>query len=154
MKTLVHGHDAAAFGLPPIRKILARQLDGRLVGLGPAVAEKDPVRKTVVHEPLGQLDLGPRVVEVGYVEQGFGLAAKGFHHPGVDVAQVADGDAGDKVDVGAAGHVRHPGALPCFQHQREAFVGGRQDLFGLLHQGLAMMKMHSMALPGNAHIVA
>src|SRR5262249_45944603 len=59
--------------LPPIRghaflAILARQLDGRLVGLGPGVGEKHAVGERLLAQQLGQADLGGRVIEVRQLE--------------------------------------------------------------------------------------
>ena len=50
-------------------EILSGQLDGRLIGFRPAVAEKDPVRKAVIHQPGGQFDLGKGIIEIGYMNQ-------------------------------------------------------------------------------------
>lgn len=81
---------------------LARKLDGALVGLGARVAEEGLVGEAVLHQPLGQLHLGQRVVQVGGVRQEGRLLGEGGVPTVVTVAQGVDGDACGKAKSQAA----------------------------------------------------
>ncbi len=78
----------------------AGQLDGALVGLGPAVAEKDPA--PAAEQPVEggrHLATGQGAVQVGDVQQGPGLLVQGVGHRRVGVAERRDGQAGEEVEV-------------------------------------------------------
>ena len=72
------------------RAVDARELDGRLVGLGPGVGKKNAVRKAVPHQQLGQFYLWLGVEEIAHVHQLAGLIADGPGHLRLAVAQDAN----------------------------------------------------------------
>ena len=43
---------------------LSRQLKSALIGLGPAVGHKNPVRKAVVHQQFSKLCLGLGIIKI------------------------------------------------------------------------------------------
>ena len=88
-----HLKRAVAVELAPF----AGQFDGRLIGLGTAVGKEAPTLKAQRVEPLGKIDLRPRVVEVAGVDQGGGLARDRPDHRGVRMAQHVDSDASDEI---------------------------------------------------------
>ena len=88
------GHDVAA-AAPE----LAGQLDGRLVGLGTAVAEEGLVRKRMVAEQLRQFDLLRDLVIVGAVDQLRRLLLQRRDHLGMAVSQVVDRHPPQKIQV-------------------------------------------------------
>ena len=81
---------------------LRADLDGGLVGLGAAVAEEHPAAVGQGGQPRGQPRLGLGVVQVGAVDQPSHLLADRGNHPRVTVAEVADREAGDEVQVPGA----------------------------------------------------
>ena len=58
-----------------------RQLDGRLIGLSPAVAEKNPVSKGIFHQQPGQFYLRLGIIEIRNMDQLPGLGFKGLSLP-------------------------------------------------------------------------
>ena len=98
-----------------LRTVAPRQLDGRLVGLGAAVAEEHPVGEGMVAEQLGQPGLGLDVIEVGDVDQGPHLLRHRLGHGRVAVAETVDGNAGDEVQILLAVRVPHPYPFPPHQ---------------------------------------
>ena len=111
MERVERGDDLAS---PPglLRTVTPRQLDGRFVGLGAAVAEEHPVGEGMVAEHLGQPGLGLDVIEVRDVDQGPHLLRYRLGHGRVAVAETVDGDAGDEVQILLAVRVPHPYPFP------------------------------------------
>ena len=96
---------------------LARDLDGRLVGLRAAIGEEDALHARGFQQQLGQLELGQGVVEVGGVQEGVRLVRNGRRHGGVGVAEYVDGDPRHEVEVGPARVI--PDARAASPHQRQ-----------------------------------
>ena len=140
---LFHADDPVALPLAPVLEMLARQLDGRLVGFGAAVAEKDPVGEAMGDQPLGQLQLRHGIEEVGYVPEGLGLLGQGRGDLRMRMPQIADGDAGQKIGIALAGVVPEGAAAAPGQHDRKAFVGLGNDLVYPCHGG-AVHSDHSV----------
>ena len=99
---------------------------GPFVGLGPRVAEENPVGKGMLHKHLSQFNLGRDVIEVRYMEEASGLLLDGFHHPGMTVAQVTHGYTRPKIQVLLSLHIPDPGPLPPLQDQGITAVCGHE----------------------------
>jgi hypothetical protein len=110
------------FRLAPVLKIFAGQFDGGLVGLGTGIAEKDAVRKTQFHQHPGQFGLGNGIIQVGHMHQLSGLAGHCIGDARMGMAQVANGDAGDKVRIAAPLGIPDRAALYPFQNNGKPFV--------------------------------
>jgi hypothetical protein len=106
----------------PARARLADDLEGRLVGLGAGVREVHATPDRARGQPLGQRLHRPGEEEVGHVHQLAGLGAHRLHDPGMAVAGVADGDAGQEVEVLVAVRVPQPHALAADELDRLARV--------------------------------
>ena len=113
MEGAPHADYTVAPGLAPVLKILARQFDGRLVGLGTAVGEKDALCKAVSCQPGGEPCLWLGVEKVG------------------DMPQVTDGDAGNKISVGLVLIVLHGASTAPDQREGITGIGPGYDLVSL-----------------------
>ena len=82
--------------------VLARGLDGALVGLGAGVGEEDFLHAGFFAQQLRQLRVGRGVVEVGGVLHGAQLLGHGADPRGVGDAEAVDGDARRHVDIDLA----------------------------------------------------
>lgn len=105
--------------------VQARQLDGALVGLGAGVREEGLPRLGArlidvgvqhVRQQLGHFPAVLDVVVVAHVDELGRLIAHGLHDGGVAVAEAADTDAGEEIEVLVAGIVdeRHAVAFDEF----------------------------------------
>ena len=83
----------------PRTPVALGDLERRLDGLGPAVAEIRPVKPAHPRELFGQGALIGVGIEVRAVHQGAGLIANCLDHPRVAVAEGVDSDAGNEVEV-------------------------------------------------------
>src|SRR5690606_13659998 len=110
-------------GLSGSGMVAPGQLDRGLVGLGAAVAKKDPVEAGHLRQPVGQLRLRRDVVEIGGVKERVRRRPDGRLQPGMAVTQGGDSEAADEVQVRPAGHVVEPGAFSPGEGQREPAVG-------------------------------
>ena len=72
-------HDDVALRSRGVAGVDAGQLQGRLVGLGPAVAEEDPAAGEVLCKDFGEADLEGVQVEVGDVHEGPALLPDGLN---------------------------------------------------------------------------
>src|SRR5207247_303115 len=88
---------AAVIGAPA-----PRELHGRLVRLGAAVAEKGPLGERMPAEQGGQLRRRGAVVNVRGMQQPRRLRLHGLDHGGMAVPEVVDGEAGEEVEVALA----------------------------------------------------
>ena len=120
MERAVDDHDVA-FGTR-----LARELDRGLVGLGPGVAEEGLAAEAAAGEAVGEAHGGLGVEEVADVQQPSRLLAHGGDNPGVAVADVRDGDAGEEVQVLVPVDVPEHGARAAHKLDGEAGVRGKQ----------------------------
>lgn len=102
MKGTAEGDDLVAFLAASFAHVASGQFDGALVGLGPGVAEKDPLQMRCAEQASGQADLLFLIEKIGNMDELFRLGANDLHQFGVGMAQVADRDTGQKVEVGAA----------------------------------------------------
>ncbi len=99
MKRFESGNNPVFFRTPVNSGIFAGEFDRPLVGLGPAVAEKDPVSEGVLRQQSGQLGLLFDIIQVGNVHQFRGLFGDCTDYRRVAVAQGADGQAGQKIKI-------------------------------------------------------
>ena len=109
------------------RGVLPGEFDRRLVGLRPAVAEERLVERRILHEKARQKDLRRDVVEVRDVEEVFRLLFDCGDDPGVSVAEGADGDPPDQIEITAAFAVPDMNTQPPRQDDGKPFVG-RHDI--------------------------
>ena len=142
VKGVLEGHDLvlgfpADVGRPP-----ARELQGRLDGLRPAVAEEHPGREGVIHEQLRELHVGFRVVQVGDVHQLRGLLRHGADDLGHPVAQGVHRDAPQEIEIPPALEVVDVDAAAPVEHDGRAHVG-RRDVFFL--QGDDLFGSHAVS---------
>ena len=103
--------------------VFAGQLDRRLVGLSPRIAEKHPIGAAVAGDPARQLLLLRDPVKVRDMLQPSQLAAQRLPHGRVAVAEGAGGDTRHAVEVPAALVVPQPAAPALFEGQGIAAVG-------------------------------
>ena len=141
-----------AGGLRAATGVQARQLDGALVGLGAGVREEGLPRLGArlidvgvqhVRQQLGHFPAVLDVVVVAHVDELGRLIAHGLHDGGVAVAEAADADAGEEVEVLVAGIVdeRHAVAFDEFH----GLAGeGAHHVFGF--QGHFAGESHGMLL--------
>ena len=102
MKALLEGHQLDALGLLLGRHLIAaRQLERRLVGLRPRVAEEGAPAEGPARQRLDELQLRLDIVEVGDVNQAAGLRGDGVRQAGVTMPQHRHRDAGRHVEVAA-----------------------------------------------------
>ena len=94
------------FGMP------SGQLEGRLHGLGPGVAEKDllwAVPRAQGSQLFGQKDLGSIIkVGPGHVDEKIGLFFDGLNHFRMAVAGGTNSDAGGKIEKDVPIHILDP----------------------------------------------
>ena len=108
----VGGEDVVAVGAAVALPVAAGELDGALVGFGAGVGEEDAaVAAEEGVEALREAGLEVVEVQVGDVEEGAGLVRDGVGDGGVGVAEGDDGEAGEEVEVAAAGGVVELGAI-------------------------------------------
>ena len=135
VEAVLHHHDdrvaiALAMGVGP------RELDGGLVGLGTAVAEEGAFHAAVGAERLGQPFLERDLVEVRAVDELFRLPAEGLGHVRMGVAEIADCDTRERIQISPALCVPEPGAAAV------------REMHGQTGIGLHEMCRHDVRLPG------
>ena len=106
----------------------ARELDGRLVGLGPGIGEEHPIH-------AGQLgDQGPQAlllsdpIEVRGVDQSARLLAEGGGQGRVGVTETAHRHTGQGVQVAFALVIPEPDPLAPLEEDGQALVGRHQGI--------------------------
>ena len=77
VEAALQGHEVLALGAPGGGVVLARQLEGGLVGLGPGVGEEHGLHARQLAEALAELLPRAVAVEVGDVPEGARLARQG-----------------------------------------------------------------------------
>src|SRR5207253_2289266 len=117
--------DLVAVAREPLLRVLPRELERGLVGLRPRVAEEDPVGERVLHEELGQVDLGRRVEQVRHVQQRPRRLLDGAGHAGMAVPERHDREPRREVEVLPAVGVPHAQALAADEADRRPSVGVR-----------------------------
>ncbi len=118
MKAAVQHDDPAA------RAMAARELDRRLVRLGARVAQEHLAPERALREPAGEPHRRFGVVEVRDVRQRRRLVLNRGDDPGMAVADVEHGDAGEEVQVLVAVDVPQPGAGTADELHRVTDVRG------------------------------
>ena len=78
----------------------SRQFDGGFVGFCTGVTEERVVHAGTFAQAVGQLGLQRNLVQVGGMQQRLRLMGQRFGHMRVGMAQTADGDTGQTVEVG------------------------------------------------------
>jgi len=101
----------------PFMAVFPRQLDGRLVGLRAAVAEKNLVREGVLDQHAGEADLRLDVIEVGDMQELCGLLLNRRRHLRMGMSQAAHRNAPGHVQIFPAVAVPDPHPGPPDQHQ-------------------------------------
>ena len=99
------------------------QLDGGFVGLGAGIAEEGLLHAREGAKALGQLFLQGDAIEIGGVDQRAGLLRDGLGDDGMGVAQAADGDAREGVEVALAVLVGQPCAGAADEGHGKARIG-------------------------------
>jgi len=99
--------------------VLARQFDGRFVGLRAAVAEKNLVGKRMPDQQLRQLGLRLGVIQIGNMRQFIHLLLDGSNHLRMRMPEIADGNAGHQIEIFLAVDIPDPGARPFRQYDRK-----------------------------------
>ena len=102
--------------------VLARGLDGALVGLCAGVGEEDLLHAGLLAQQLRQLRVGRGVVEVRGVLHGAQLLGHGADPRGVGDAEAVDGDARRHVDIDLVVRVPDERALAARDRHGEAGV--------------------------------
>jgi hypothetical protein len=125
---------------------LARELQGRLVGLGAGVGEVHLAAQRGFRQALGELHPRLAVEEVADVQQARGLLLDGRHDGRMAVAERGDGQAGLEVEVLGAVGVPQPCPLPAHELHRLARVG-RDDVGAL--ERLELLEAH-VSSPGGS----
>jgi len=120
--------DERLVDLEDLVRVLACELDGRLVRLGARVAEEGAVRARSLHQPRRELPLLRDVVEVAHVVHRLHLVVDGVSERHVRVAEAAGGDARREVEVLVAVRVPEVAALSASDGKLEAAVGAHHDL--------------------------
>ena len=118
-------HDGGLVDLALVA-VQARQLDGRLVGLGAGVAKEAVVHARHATQGRAQLLLGLYAVQVGGVDQFVRLLPYGGSDRRVGVAQAVDGDAGYGVQVAASLAVIQVYTLAVTEGHRQPRIGLHQ----------------------------
>src|SRR5208337_3156440 len=81
------------------RPVLARDLDGALVGLGPGIAEEDGVHPRPRAELAGQGQGLAALVVIGYVDEARGLRGDRRREGGMAMAEAVDAYAAREIEV-------------------------------------------------------
>ena len=123
VEAAVHDHHARCGDVPAVA-VETGDLDGRFVRFGAGVAEEDVVHAGDGAQPAGKAFLGRNAVEVGRVQQRRCLLGNRRGHLGMGVAEAADGDARQGVEVCLAGVVVESGAFAARERYGQAGVGG------------------------------
>ena len=97
----------------------ARQFYRGLVGLRAGVGEKGPLHGGKPDEPLRELRLQRNAIEVRGMDQALGLIGNGGQHGGMGMAQAANRDPAQRIQITLALAVRQPGALPPHKLDRQ-----------------------------------
>ena len=104
-------HDDLGMRDAAIVAVLARDLQRRLVGLEARIAEEHLVHARQRGQLVGQRLLQPDLVDVRRMDQLRRLVGDRGHQARMVVAERVDGDAGETVEILAAGFVPQPDAL-------------------------------------------
>ena len=121
MERAGQGNDLVA----PFPGLDAGQLDRRLVGLGPAVGEKDLVGEGMGDQQFGQLGLRP-----GNMHQFSGLAADRLGDGRMAVTEGADRNPREKIKVLPTVRVSQETALTLDHGRRKTGIGADKDPIG------------------------
>jgi len=132
MEGLFHGDNAIPVGLPLLFKVPPGQLDGRLIGFGPAITEKNPIGEAVSDQSGSQFHLRLSIIQVGNVNQRVGLGAEDFGDSRVGMSQAAHGDSGYKIEILPAFGIPETIPLALIQKKGLPLVGGGQNLVRLM----------------------
>ncbi len=120
--------------------ILSGKFQCPFIGLCPAVTEKDLIRKGMLAEKRGELDLGLNVIEVGNVDQFLCLILNCPDHPGVAMAQIANGKACHKIKIFLSLRIPDPCSFSPDRQDGKTGIGTGNILFRQTHQRL---RIHS-----------
>ena len=112
--------------------------------MSPGVGKKDAVRKAVPHQQLGQFYLRPGVEEIAHVHQLAGLIADGPGHLRLAVAQDANRDPGQEIQIFLAVFIPEAAAFAPHHGGRKTSVGVNEHLlapfypFAVVHLVLSL----------------
>ena len=119
---LLHDDDRR-LGDAAVVAVLARDLDRRLVGFQPGVAEEHLVQAGDLGDAVGGLLLQRDLEQVGAVDDAADLLGERVHQARMIVAERVHGDAGERVQVLLARLVVQPDALAAHERHRLPGVG-------------------------------
>ena len=123
MEGIGGGDDFVALRSIGVAAVLAGQLDGRLVGLGAAVAEEGLIGKGVVAEQLRQFDLLRDLIIIGTMNQLCGLLLQSRNDLGMTVPQIVDRHTPEKIKVLFAIGIPQAAPFSPDRHDRVAAIG-------------------------------
>ena len=121
------GHDAEPLGVAVRRLVLARHLDGGLVGFGPRIGEEDELRERRLDEALGQAFAARDLVEVRRVPELSALISQRRDEVGMRIAERRHRDATAEIEVTIAVLGDEPDTLAAIEDEIGARIGG-QDM--------------------------
>ena len=119
-----------------------RNLDGGLVGLGAGVAEKRRFKAADARQFAGEFFLRRNPVEIGGVRDAPRLFAQRRGHRRVRVAEAANGDAGDGVEITPALVIPQPRAFAVREGDRQARVVLYQATRGSVRSVQSVQSVH------------
>ena len=99
VESVLESDDAAFLTAKAIVGIFTRQLERRLIGLGPGVTEEDPVGEGGIDKHFGQTQDRLIGVAVAGMPEFAGLVSQGLHQTRMGVPQRVHGDAAGKIDI-------------------------------------------------------
>ena len=113
-----------------VHAVLARGLNGTLVGLGTGVAKEHLAHAGALAQLFGQLAAGRGVVKVRGMLQLVGLLGNGLGPVQITVAKAVHANAAGKIQILLALGACGAQAVAFFQHNRVAVIGV-QDVFAV-----------------------
>ena len=122
VKTALHNDDKRIGNLFMARKFPA-YLYRSLIGFRPRVAEKDPLHSGNPGQARGQFLLQGNMVEIGSMDQPARLLRNHVGNPRMGMAQAADRNTAERIQVAGPLPVNQPGALACFKSHVQTLVG-------------------------------
>jgi len=106
--------------------MLARKLDGGLIGLEPRIAEEGIGHARALRQRLRELFLEGGPVVVGDMDEGGDLLLKGLDQSWVGMAQGVDRNSGERIEILATLVIPDPRAGPSHKRDRETGIGGHE----------------------------
>ena len=96
---VLEGDNAAFLAAKAIVGIFTRQLERRLIGLGPGVTEEDPVGEGGIDKHFGQTQDWLIGIAIAGMPELASLIGEGLHQTRMRMPQRVHGDASGKIDI-------------------------------------------------------